>query len=700
MKPKLSIGAVILVVAGCVGSPQIVRGDSNTLAVGQLDYQVTENLSNWKGTANGDRMSDVVITFRNDSTGKTIKVSSQAPNGFFLLSNAPEGSYTLEGIDYKLKMFFGGNPLDEYFRIDPKFRFALTSNQPIDFGRLLVKKIAPSFAGPISFTGGYNKVKAEYQNLYPDSDWNTVVWFSIGAEGVATAMASPPGQQTTSQAFQAIEFGDKSFDDIYPVFRTYYATHPLGKIVLHNTSNSALSNLKVTLQIKEFMSDPTDCNAPSQLGPGESRSIDLFGLFLPSILETTEKTKTQADIDVAYTLDGQTQHQSLVAVVPVLDRNATTWVDDRRAAAFVTTKDPAVLSFSKNVSSIVKGKVAGEINPNLLTSIALFEALQLFGLTYSQDPIPTVTSGNQVADYIQFPRQTLEYKGGKCSDFSVLYTALLESVGVEAAFITTPGHIFIAFSTDLSPDEARKDFSRPDDLIMSGGKSWIPVEVTETAGFLRAWQDGAREWRENTSKQQAAFYPLQDAWKLYEPVGVPGTELALSLPKAEKVVERYQEDVSKFIDQQIFSQVVALEKEIEKTPDPRKPTNSLGVLYAKYGQYNRARREFERLVSQEEYVPALLNLGNIFYLSDQKEKALEYYNRAQAKEPDNFNVLLAVARVNHDLENYGLAEKFFSKLKDRNPDLAAKFAYLDLKGEEATRASDLSGLNGTVVWDE
>jgi hypothetical protein len=98
------------------------------------------------------------------------------------------------------------------------------------------------------------------------------------------------------------------------------------------------------------------------------------------------------------------------------------------------------------------------------------------------------------------------------------------------AFITIPGHIFIAFSTGVSPNEARKTFSRADDLIFRNEKSWVPVEVTVSAGFLRAWQDGAREWRENLSRNQVAFYPLHDAWQLYEPVGLPGAEVAVNLP--------------------------------------------------------------------------------------------------------------------------------------------------------------------------
>jgi tetratricopeptide (TPR) repeat protein len=428
--------------------------------------------------------------------------------------------------------------------------------------------------------------------------------------------------------------------------------------------------------------------------------VDLFALFLPTILETTEKTKTQARVDVEYTVGGQVQHQNLVQSLPILDRNATTWTDNRRAAAFVTAKDPAVLTFSKNVNSMVKGKIQGAVNPNLLSAIAFFQALQLFGLTYSQDPIPTLTANSQVADYIQFPRQTLQYKGGKCSDFSVLYSALLESVGIETAFITIPGHIFIAFCIGVSPNEARKAFSRAGDLIFHDEKSWIPVEVTESAGFLRAWQDGAREWRENLSNNQAAFYPLHDAWRLYEPVALPGAEVAVTLPPNEQIVSAYQAEAIKFINQEISTRVAALEDQIRKAEDPRKPTNELGVLYARFGHYDQAQKEFAKLLAKEDYVPALLNMGNILYLSDQKEKALEYYNRAYAKDPENPKVLLAVAKANHDLENYGTVKKLYAELKARDPDLAQQFAYLGLKGEEATRAADVGGVSGVVVWEE
>ncbi len=530
--------------------------------------------------------------------------------------------------------------------------------------------------------------------LYVSRTQDPAIYQDLLAAGQSPP-AAPGGADGSS-----LQLAEPSFDDIYPVFHNYYDTHPLGSVVLRNTSGWPISGITVHFQIKEFMADPKDCPAPSHLAPGESASVGLLGLILPAILQTTEKTKTQGRIDVEYTLNGRAQHQSLVQSIPILNRNATSWSDDRRAAAFVTVRDPSVLAFSKNVNSMVRGKIQGAVNPNLLTAIAFFQSLQLYGLTYSQDPIPTLTANSQVADFIQFPRETLQYKGGKCSDFSVLYTSLLESVGIETAFITIPGHIFIAFSIDMSPDEAGKAFSRAEELIFRDEKSWIPVEVTESAGFLRAWQDGVREWRESSSNNQAAFLPLHDAWRVYEPVALPGAEVAVDVPPAEKIVSAYQAEALKFIDQQISTRVAELRSQIAGARDPRKPTNGLGVLYARYGQYDRAQKEFGRLLAKEEYVPALLNMGNIFYLSERTDEALKYYNRAYAQDPENPEVLLAVARTNHDLENYSAASRLYAELKKRDPDLARRFAYLGLMEGTATRASNAAGLNAAVIWEE
>ncbi len=56
------------------------------------------------------------------------------------------------------------------------------------------------------------------------------------------------------------------------------------------------------------------------------------------------------------------------------------WDDNRKAAAFVTSKDPTVLRFSKNVLAMIKDKGSKAVNQNLLTATPSDEATRLTAL--------------------------------------------------------------------------------------------------------------------------------------------------------------------------------------------------------------------------------------------------------------------------------------------------------------------------------
>ena len=80
-------------------------------------------------------------------------------------------------------------------------------------------------------------------------------------------------------------------------------------------------------------------------------------------------------------------------------------------------------------------------------ALGIFEALRLYGMNYVRDPgsaYDLLSVDSMAVDYLQFPYQTLQYKAGDCDDLSILYCTLLEAVGIETAFVTVPGHIYMA----------------------------------------------------------------------------------------------------------------------------------------------------------------------------------------------------------------------------------------------------------------
>jgi hypothetical protein len=379
-----------------------------------------------------------------------------------------------------------------------------------------------------------------------------------------------------------------------------------------------------------------------------------------------------------------------------------TWDDDRKAATFVTVRDPSIMQFARNIGGIVGEEEIRAVNLNFRTAMALFEVLSLLGIHYVVDPkTPNAdTSRNAFAvDYLQFPVQTLVYRAGDCDDLSILYNALLEAVGIETAFITVPGHIFAAFSLDMDADEAKETFSHPENIICTDGNCWVPVEVTLLQkGFLAAWAEGAREWKEYTGLGKAALYPVHKAWEVYEPAGITGDLSSVVLPRSAILIAVYKEVLNHFIEGEITDRAEALRRKIQETGGSPRYINRLGVLYARFGLYDQAQKAFEQ-AGAEEYVPALLNCAQIHYLKNNMGAARRYYEEAWKVDPENEAAILGVLRTSLKLNDTQAAVGALEALKKKNPALAKKYAYVQKQERQTGRASGQS-TGEKIPWEQ
>jgi tetratricopeptide (TPR) repeat protein len=313
-------------------------------------------------------------------------------------------------------------------------------------------------------------------------------------------------------------------------------------------------------------------------------------------------------------------------------------------------------------------------------------------------PFAEFSASDTSVDFLQFPRQTLEYKAGDCDDLSILFAALMESVGIESAFITVPGHIFMAFAAQTKPSDLERNFSNAADLIVIDDRVWVPVEVTERReGFLKAWQTGAFEWREASAKQEAAFYPIHAAWQLYEPVGLPGSGGEITIPQASEVLAAFLKETDRLSNREITPKVKKIEEQMARQGKTPALYNKLGVLYAMYGFMDKAEAEFGKAHIQGDFAPALVNLGNLHFLQRNYPKAQEMYERAAKLNPDNAMVLVNLTKVYQELNKSELAGRTFDRLVLADPELAAKYSYLGASSGEG-RASERAG--GNVVWWE
>jgi len=491
---------------------------------------------------------------------------------------------------------------------------------------------------------------------------------------------------------------------IYPVFHSYYDDHPVGVIRITNEHDTALENLSVSFFVDQYMENPKSSQRVVPLEPGETAEVPIFGLFTSGIMEITEDTRLSARVNVTYTLHGEPVSEALVQSVDVLNRNALTWDDDEKAAAFVTARDPAVMSFARRVSGIVRQTDHQGVDDNLALAIGFHEALDTYGVEYVTDPASAyaeLSTRQSAVDYLLFPRQTLEYHGGDCDDLTVLYCALLEAVGIESAFITVPGHIFAAVSLGETSAPERRASAYSGETIHAGGREWLPVEVTlRGSGFRAAWEEGAREWREGSERNEAAIYPVRDAWQHYPPVALPGSSAVDSLDP-QMVNESISTGLDDFVDAQMAALQPAIVERMAREPQSPRWPNRLGILYGRYGFDDQAVEWFGKALDLDgSYVPALLNLGNVSLLVGQSREALAYYQQALELSPDDPEALLAVARAQHELGNYDASVEIYSRLLQVAPRVAGNYDYLKTPANGSTRAARAGATNPTVLWSD
>ncbi len=522
--------------------------------------------------------------------------------------------------------------------------------------------------------------------------------FFQGIQASLGVSFNPAGTRGRSK----IEFMDIRFEQVFPVFHTYYGKHPVGTITIKNGETGPIKDVTVSLFVKEYMANPTPSPKLENIPRSQERTIPLFALFGKNILEITEGTEASAEVTVEYTIAGTDVTSRQSYILPIERRNAMTWEDDSRAASFVTANDPAVLGFSKPIAAAVREQGNASLNDNFRFASAIFQGLSEYGIGYVVDPTTPyeeLSENQYTIDFLQFPNETLTYRSGDCDDLSIMYSALLQAINIDTAFVTIPGHIYLAFALDLSPEDGSRLFSNPDNLIFRDGNTWIPVEITMFSdGFLKAWEYGAREWRANEPDGNAGFHPITEAWKTYRAVDSPFDDSDIQVPEISEVLKSYNKELETFIRRDIETRREGLEKQIKESNNNPRYINRLGVLYARYGLMDDAGSTFKQGVSMN-YLPSINNLANLYYMEEDFTEALALFNKADQLSPHNPKIILGLARTNYELENYGTVKGDYTLLKELDPSLAEKFSYLVSATDSTSRAGSWKERR-SPLWSE
>ena len=286
---------------------------------------------------------------------------------------------------------------------------------------------------------------------------------------------------------------------IYPTFYDMYLDQPFayGKVV--NISTEQV-NVTPSVYIEGMTEDKID--SPQMLiEPGDTATVPFY-LIIPEKYNPDKANLSYADFYVTVSSnqpDDQLQKASLINSVNAWDGNVV------NLRYFINKEMNYSMSYAKSVLSE---------NKTMLDSLpaAMYEfekAKILFNdfvrkMVYVSDPRASV-------EYVQFPKQTFELRGGDCDDLSVAYCSVLESVGIQTALVDYIGngelrHVNVLFNTNLSPGDARTITNNDSKYFLrknEQGKDeiWIPVETTSLTDFNEAWNLGVEKFNREAISQ-------------------------------------------------------------------------------------------------------------------------------------------------------------------------------------------------------
>ncbi len=293
---------------------------------------------------------------------------------------------------------------------------------------------------------------------------------------------------------QQVKFLDVNItDEIYPTFKNNYIDHPfaIGKVI-------NLTDEKISIKPASFISDINSEKIFSPLitiEPFDTVEIPFFTIIDDSKLQI-EKTKiSQANFYLTTKYDEPDDEMQK----PLLVNSKNSWDGNVRNLRYFVKSD---IDFSHKYAKSILIEYRDSLN-KVNDILKPFKKLELLFNRFVKT-MTYVSDRRATSDYVQFPSETIEIKGGDCDDLSVCFSSILEGVGIQTAFIDykpnhSIGHVSLLVNLNLPPEMSelitindKKYFTRKN--VSGKEEIWIPLETTSLTNFKEAWNIGSKDF--------------------------------------------------------------------------------------------------------------------------------------------------------------------------------------------------------------
>jgi hypothetical protein len=574
-------------------------------------------------------------------------------------------------------------------------RFPNLTTEPVGYNNLLAV-VTPRLTLLPSFNFAINvEPTVRYSTSLGPVDRFNGLSFSIGI-GAEYRLGQDP--DSPGAEIRSLQISQPEVDSVFAAMQSYYVNNPIGTVTIENVESFAVEDVRLSFFQNGYMDSPTPAKRIDLLEPGERRDVDLFASYNGQVFTTEGVQPLVGEVIISYLSRGRPAEQRESVVYDLHDKTALTWDDNSKMGSFITPADSAIRNYTSFVTLAGKDAVIDSASGPLQTAMLAYHALVELGVVYQVDPTAPFTqvqSDIRLVDSVSIPRDTLARLTGDCDDLTALYATMLETVGIETGFITTPGHIYVVFNTRVPARDYLVVHPDRDMFFVIEDEIWVPVEITMLGrgDFMDAWRFGADEWAKYENQiDQREMVLTRNAQTVYRSVGLREADLGLQYGSPSRIVSGFRADFDDLTDT-----ILASVRNLARQRANKRAYNTLGIYAARLGRYDEARTAFDQASRMDSsYIDPRINLGALYYLQENYWSALRAFQTAvdavqlsRNPEPSLVSlVYINLSKTQYALGNFDQAEEAYEFAARADPGGVAEFEYLASAGTEGARASE------------
>ncbi len=585
--------------------------------------------------------------------------------------------------------------------------FPNLTTEPVAYGNLLAA-VAPRISLVPSFNFSIN-VQPTLRYTYGLGVVDTFDGFSFSF-GIGAEYRLGQDPDSPRAEIRSIRLSQPNVGSVFAAMQSYYVNNPVGAVTIENTENFALEDVRVSFFQNGYMDSPTPATRIETLAAGETIEVDLLASYNGEVFTTEGVTPLTGEVIVSYTSRGRPAEQRESVTYDLHDKTALTWDDDRKMGSFITPADSAIRNYTSFIRQAGKDDVVDSASEPLQIAMLAYHALIELGVIYQVDPTAPFTqvqSNTEVVDSVSLPRDTLNRLTGDCDDLTAAYASMLETVGIETAFLTTPGHIYVALNTRVPARDYLIVHPDREMLLIVDDYIWVPVEITMlgSGDFLDAWRFGINEWHKLADDpDRRGFYLTRDAQSIYRPVGLRETDLGLQYGSPGRISRGFSEDF-----EDLTNTILTHVRDLAQERNTKRAYNTLGIYAARLGRFDEAQDAFQRASRMDTtYLDPRINLGSVYFLQGRYSQAVRAFeDAAVAMElaediPPSLvtTVYVNLSKAYFELGEYDEAEEFYLRAAQVDPDGVAEFEYLAQSSAGVGRAGEAASGPPILFADE